>query len=448
MKQGDTTQQNPESGKEVAKEIRFTTFGKSKFTPAYWSDKVFRPEYGQAGEAREVRQFYARMQHAGRRESVALGTNDKEQAARKAAKLFQSVKAIGWDAALAAHSPDRQQSAGAPTVGQFIAAAEQVADVSPRSLRNYAVCFRKIVADAFGIRGDESRFDYVNGGAQAYRARIDRIKIHRITPARVQAALLARVKAAAGNPLAERRARSTAASTLRQAASLWAIDLKGEFGQLPNPFKGVAVKVGTPQKYQSTIDAAALMRAGQTELAKQDPESFKALLLALGAGLRKAEIDNLQWQHIDESAGTIRVQTTATFHAKTEASEGDVFVDAGLIHALKVYRSKATSLFVLESKLQPNPSARVAYYRAGATFERLTKWLRGKGVLARKPIHDLRKEFGSIVTASADIHTASRQLRHASISTTAAFYADSRRRVAPLIGDMLAPRAAKKGGRP
>ncbi len=437
MKQRDATRQNPESGKEVAKESRFATFGKSKFTPAFWADKVFRPAYGQAGELREVRQWYARMQHEGRREAVALGTNEKEQAARKAAKLFQRVKAVGWEAALTEHSPDRAKAKGIPTVGEFLAAAEQVADVSPVTLQKYVSCFRRIVAAAFGVRGDNSRFDYRTGGLDAFRARVDRIRLDKVTPARVQAALTSRIAKARGNPVAEQSARTTAAALLRQAKSLFSPDLKLPFTVLPNPFEGVKVKVGTPRKYASTIDAATLMQAGQSELAESDPEAFKALLLALGAGLRKAEIDNLQWQHIDAAAGTIRVQTTATFQAKTDSSEGDVFVDPGLIAALENYRDGASSLFVLESKFQPRPGSRHAYYRAAATFDRLTKWLRTQGVLANKPIHDLRKEFGSIICASADIHTASRQLRHASIAVTAAFYADSRRRVAPAIGDML-----------
>lgn len=447
MTNHDTTSQTTESGKGMAKESGFATSGKSKFTPAFWTDKVYRPSYGASDGQRNVQQWYARMQHEGRREAVALGTNDKATAARKAAKLFQRVKAAGWDVALAEHSPDRAKAKGIPTVGEFIAAAEQVVDVSPSSLQKYVSCFRRIVAAAFGIRSDESKYDYRKGGLDAFRARVDRIKLDKVTPARVQSALTKRIQKARGNPLAEQSARTSAAALLRQAKSLFSKEIKLPFASLPNPFDGVKVKVGTPRKYQSTIDAAALMRAGLRELAKRDPEAFKALLLALGAGLRKAEIDNLQWNHIDVDTGTIRVQTTATFHAKTDSSEGDVFVDPGLIAALQTYRDKATSLFVLESKLQPKPGARHAYYRAAVTFDRLTKWLRSNGVTANKPMHDLRKEFGSIVCGIADIHTASRQLRHASIQTTAAFYADSRRRVAPSIGAMLAPQTIAKAGK-
>ena len=426
----------------MAKEASFATFAKSKFSPSFWAERIFRPAYGSPADRCEVQQWYARIQHGGRREAVGLGTNDKEQAARKAAKLYGRVKAAGWEIALAEFAPDRAKAKGVPTVGEYLDAALQAADVSPRSLRNYAVCFRRIAADAFGIHGDKSKFDYCHGGRDAWRKRIDRIPLDKLTPARVQAALNARIAKTRDNPLLEQRARTTAASILRQAKSLFSPELKLPFESVPNPFEGVRVKVGTPRKYSSTIDAATLLQDGKKELATANPEAFKALLLALGAGLRKAEIDCLQWQQIDAAANIIRVQTTANFHAKTDSSEGDVFVDPGLIAELEKFRPEATSLFVLESELEPRPNSPVSYYRAAATFDKLTAWLRGKGIMAHKPLHSLRKEFGSIITASGGIHAASRQLRHASISTTAAFYADSRQRCAPAIGDMLAAKPA------
>jgi integrase len=111
---------------------------------------------------------------------------------------------------------------------------------------------------------------------------------------------------------------------------------------------------------------------------------------------------------------------------------------------LKQYRPQATGLFVLESELKPKPEAKFGYYRAAHTFDRLTTWLRGKGVLAHKPIHTMRKEFGSIINESADIYTASRQLRHSNIATTAAYYADNRKRVAVPVGTMLGNRRKKR----
>lgn len=77
------------------------------------------------------------------------------------------------------------------------------------------------------------------------------------------------------------------------------------------------------------------------------------------------------------------------------------------------------------------------FYRAQETFEHTTKWLRDHDVKTDKPLHTLRKEFGSIICESADIHTASRQLRHSDLATTAAFYTDHRRRATVPVGSFL-----------
>jgi len=57
------------------------------------------------------------------------------------------------------------------------------------------------------------------------------------------------------------------------------------------------------------------------------------------------------------------------------------------------------------------------------------------------------KEFGSLVNQATDIHTASRQLRHATIKMTAAVYTTTAAPWAAVpIGAMLKPQRAAKGG--
>ena len=440
MTNHDATLPTPESGKEVAKKNSFATFQKSKLSPAYWRERVFRPVYGLKDDRREVLEFWARIQHAGRREAIGLATNDREAASRTAAKLYSRVKAAGWTIALAEFAPDRSAVKGVPTVGEVIeAASKSAADIAAITLRGYCISFRKLAADAYGVRATASRFDYRAGGLDVWRKRVDSIRLDKLTPKRIQTALDRQIEAAKGNPLAERSARVTAHAKLQKAKSLFSPDRKLPFENLPNPFAGVAVKVGTPSKYVSTVKAGDLMRAAKTELAIKDPEAYKVFLLALGAGLRAAEIDNLQWQHIDATENTVRIATTATFETKSDSSEREVFVDPGLIAELEKFRPAATPSYVLESERQPKPGAAIASYRAEITFGRLKKWLRAHGITAQKPIHTLRKEFGSLVTETADIFTASRQLGHASIALTATYYAENRRRVAPAIGAMLNP---------
>ena len=139
--------------------------------------------------------------------------------------------------------------------------------------------------------------------------------------------------------------------------------------------------------------------------------------------------------------------TTATFETKTDSSEREVFVDPGLIAELEKFRAAATSPYFLESERQPKPGAARACYRAEKTFDALKTWLRANGITGNKPIHTLRKEFGSLVCESSDIFTASRQLGHASIALTATYYAENRRRVAPAIGAMLNPQPLPKAAK-
>jgi integrase len=68
-------------------------------------------------------------------------------------------------------------------------------------------------------------------------------------------------------------------------------------------------------------------------------------------------------------------------------------------------------------------------------------WLHDNGVSGDRPIHVLRKEFGSIINAQSDIHAASSQLRHSNIATTSAIYADNRKRSTVAVGKMLGPKA-------
>ena len=59
-------------------------------------------------------------------------------------------------------------------------------------------------------------------------------------------------------------------------------------------------------------------------------------------------------------------------------------------------------------------------YRVQSVFDRVTDWLRKHGVTARKPLHELRKELGALITSEHGIYAASRVLRHADLATTAA----------------------------
>lgn len=205
----------------------------------------------------------------------------------------------------------------------------------------------------------------------------------------------------------------------------------------PLPFSGAEFEPRQSLKYRSTFNMAALITKAKDALAPGDPEVFKAFLLGVMVGLRRKEIDLLEWDSFLWNAGVVRVQATQHFDAKTEDSLGDVAVDIELLEVFRGYRARATSAFVIESRDQPKPGASYSHYRCQEVFDRLINWLRQNDVKGNKPLHTLRKEFGSQVCAAHGVHAASRQLRHADIAITNMFYTDARKRALTGLGHLL-----------
>jgi integrase len=207
----------------------------------------------------------------------------------------------------------------------------------------------------------------------------------------------------------------------------------------PLPFEGVTLPEAGKSRYKSEINPALLLTAAKRELAEgiqgegepvnPRPELFKILLLALGAGLRRDEIDKLQWKQIQWDRNAVRVETTEHASTKSAESEADVDVDPGLLEILKTYMPKPGqgSQFVIQSQIKPRPqSVRNHHYRCNRHFKKLVEWLRDKGLKSRNALHALRKEFGSQICAQAGIFAASTALRHSSINLTREYYIDKK----------------------
>jgi hypothetical protein len=87
--------------------------------------------------------------------------------------------------------------------------------------------------------------------------------------------------------------------------------------------------------------------------------------------------------------------------------------------------------------VEPRPGATFEHYRCTSVFEKLIAWLREQGVVSYKPLHALRKEFGSQINAKHGLYAASRALRHGNIEVTAQVYVDKRERAAIGLGHLL-----------
>jgi integrase len=435
-----------QSGKQVANQIRRPA---GKNDARYWLPRIFRPVNGR-GEASP--HYSMKVQFRGRRMAFTLGTGNKEAAARRAAGIYGDLLAQGIEATLARR---RVQKSDKPeevaTVGEWIAASERVFDGKPASFAGYARALRLIAAEILKVKKTKAR--YRRGGGE-YRRAADSIPLSLLTPEAIQSWRIAYVKEHGGdNPARQRAARITCNSLVRLARSLFSPGIRKFISNLmlPEaiPFEGVEFYPRESMRYQSKIDPAILLRAAQENLAsaagerqaRVKHEAFKVLVLALGAGLRRGEIDRLLWRQVDLKAGVIHIEATEAGDVKTEDSAGEVAIDATLCEILQGFKARATSQYVIDGMEDETASSRPwgHAYRCTPVFDFLTAWLRKNGVEGNKPLHTLRKEAGAMIATKKGIYAASRFLRHADIQVTAMHYADHKERVTVDVGAWLKP---------
>jgi len=413
--------------------------GFAKTDVRYWKERVFKPIYTRGGKRYESPNYAVYIQYRGTRHKWSLGTPNREAAAAKARDIFLFLQAQGWDATTQRYRPKLAEKKGDVTVGQFIEEVKAKADRDEKTLEDYAKVFRGIVASIFGIDGGKEKYDHRQGGHEKWLSQIHAIKLAAVTPSRVQGwkhTFLARAKR---DPISQRRARVSVNSLLRQAKCLFSHEILRQLAiELPDPlpFTGVAFEPRQSLKYRSNFDVQELIKKARTDLSQSYPEAYKIFLLAVMVGLRRLEIDLLEWSSFKWQTGVIRIEPTRHFHPKSEDSIGDVAVDPELMEIFRGYQACATSEFVIESSREPKDVI-YSYYRCHHALVRLNQWLRKNGVKGNKPLHILRKEYGSQINAIHGIHAASRALRHADIRVTNEYYTDSRARVTPGMGHLL-----------
>jgi integrase len=416
----------------------------SKTDLRYWRNVVFKPVYYRNGGRNETDFWAVQITHAGQRVRWSLHTSNREAAAARARQIYQCIVANGWDEARNRFRPKQETVRNQTwTIGDYLEAAKRVCKAKPQSAEGYAKAVRRIVADVQKIGGGKAKFDHRSGGNLEWQRSVHAVRVETITPAKIESwkrDFVSRVKDSA---VLRRRAATSANSFLRQARSLFSstvrAEIRKELGIEPpeSPFDGVGLVSEPSHKHFSTVNIEKLIRSACLELAEEDREAFKAFLLAVFTGLRRREIDLLEWSAFDGRRNILRIQPTAYFTGKTRESETELPLDTELTAVFADLRRHATSLFVIESSRAPKHEAQYQYYRCDRVFERLIIWLRAQGLCSPKPLHELRKEFGSLINERNGIHAASRALRHSDIRVTNDHYMDSRSRVTTGMGYLL-----------
>lgn len=409
----------------------------SKTDVRYWLEKVYHRRFRQGGVEVVKPNYSVQIQLHGKRRRFHLETPNKAAAAARARDLYKMLLERGWEAVDrdeepgASNGPADEAIREAPTVGDLISLVESISTARPATLQTYFKAFRKIVSDLEGIEKG-AKFDSKRGGNAAWKAKVDAVKLHVITPARVLEWKVAFLKSS--DPAHLRSAKTTVNSLLRNAKALFAKKhLKYLSSQLdlpsPLPFEEVVMEKQPSMRYQSKVDAAAVLKHAEQKLSSDAPESYKIFLLGLMCGLRRSEIDTLLWSAFDFENSVLLVAPNEYNDLKSEDSAGDIDLDADLNQIFWKFYQESKGEFVIESERRPGHRNVTRSYRAERHFKRLNAWLREEGIDVRKPLHELRKEFGALITARYGIYAASRALRHSHIAITVAHYADKKERV-------------------
>jgi len=423
--------------------------GLAKTSAPYWLPKLRKP-------ARSAL-FSVQIAHQGQRHRFPLKLSEKGGASEKARDIFMSLVAHGWEATISKYNPSAapaQKPERVATVGELIAAVKATVDYKPLTFSSYCGGLRHIAAALAEIgdqpdtdekgkprkdrRGRPKYLSRKNGkGNKLWLAAVDSVSLDVLTREAVQAWRLAYVDRAGSSPKARAKADVSASSVIRCARSLFT-EKALEYVTLklpdPLPFSG-SLKLKKPvSSFKSKLDVSKIIAEAQTELTG---EPLKIFLLGLLSGLRKTEIDRLEWAAVDLRQGLIDLAATDHFTAKTERGADCVDLDPELVRLLAAWKAATTGPFVIESDKAPVAHSNSAHYRAEEHFQTVYSWLRTKGVAAQKPLHELRKELGAHLANTQGIYAAQAVMRHAQIATTAAYYSDKKRQIIGGLGALL-----------
>src|SRR5262249_39372886 len=144
-----------------------------------------------------------------------------------------------------------------------------------------------------------------------------------------------------------------------------------DLSALPNPFAEIQLPNNRDHRFhKGGVDASKLLEQAVAELANTDLEVFKTIVLALTLGLRRNEIDKVEYGMFNLDAGTLSIDNSEHLHVKSERSRGVVELEPELIPVLHGWQAKASGTFVLESEVAPKANPKYQHYRAAETFAR------------------------------------------------------------------------------
>ena len=327
---------------------------------------LFRPvSVKHDGRRIQSANWCVRFQHQGKRTCRSLGTADYRLATQRAKQLVATVRQNGWERATVL--PTSQGSLAIPALLEQYHRSAVSRGLRPRSITHAEADLRRVARET---------------GAR---------RLSDLTPAALQDWIRdSRLK-----PI-------TLRSALKNAGSVFArLSLQSMgMSEVQNPFARLVWPKVDHESFPAPTRAwiTQLMQRGIRELSG---EARLAFVLALGAGLRWGEVASLTWEDIQGK----RLRVGAS---KAKGRRARVIpIGKRVRQILGPARAQGTVI-------STDPKA---------VHETLSTWLKAHGVLDAKPVHYLRKCYGSLAVADHGIFVASKLLGHSSISLTASTYA-------------------------
>lgn len=421
----------------------------SKSDYRYWKTKVFFNTYTYKGKNFKQSDYSVRFSEEKQRHTFSLGTANKDDAARKAREIFLFRELNGWKTTLEKFKPKGEQKVESPTVEIFLNEIRDKTTLKPDTLYSYEKKFRRLIAEACELKHEGSR---VGKGNLALRNKVNKVMLSELTPAKIMA-WKKKYISKAGNEEEKRARIQTVNSIIRNSKSLFSANnivfvaaeiggrrhtydrggkrtLKGRLIIPHDLFEDVTqekVRVRKYDAHRAGMDLRKLFSLAHKELLPSKPELYKVFLIAAVSGLRRKEIDWLQWAHIDLSQQVIHVQASSNYELKSAESENKIAIDEFTSNQLKELKRKSKSKFVVSTSRSNSDYLKTGSYRCGYLFKQLCKWLRKNGVKSQKPIHTLRQEATSIIADQYGLHAASSFARHSDIRITSQIYVENRK---------------------
>lgn len=416
------------SGQDVAK-IERSPGATSRGSLARLKEKIRKNTSTYFGRSSHVPCFVIRIKHGRNRKHFHLKTG-LEDSALMAKEILDRLRLDGWAKVVELYRPKDGKKVSDLTVGEYLELLAQHCELTPETLEDYSRCLRRIVGEMMNFKHTGAE-KYSGGRAPSeWRTKVDKVALDQITPSAVVRwrTKYVRDRVAAGKK--QECVEHTANSAIRNARSLFSKRLLQHLKlavptlslPTPLPFEGVLLLQEHESDffYHSTIDASDLIRKAYQELKGEELVIFA---LALGGGLRRKEIDNLEWSHVSIANRTITILKPRIGRLKRDSSCGTVMLEKRFMDVLDDHGRHGRNGYVLFPDRPAKPRSKNRSYRCKAEIFRVLKWLRKHGVETDKPLHTLRKEFGSNISKHKGIYAASASLRHSTIALTAKYYA-------------------------